>query len=646
MIDMDIKFLKIKFRNIREFDDLEISFLKEEGGIEPHHISLVQMPNGTGKTTTIRLMKYAMAGIKPPEDAINSFAPIDTDATDGDFELHMYAENQYHAIRLFFNYIESKCIIYTTRQEGGGRQKGYKLPHEIQHILTPDFTDLFIFDGELSKKLLDRKDSAAKHAIEVIYNLDKLSILNNKIAEIIDQEQQNKESGVKSDQGLAQQKKILKNLESDQESLEKQASELKECIEEKTELFGKYEEDKEKFFDKYENIKIERDKTKEMLDESLTCIKQNASDILNDIREPPQYSPYFHDGLNKLANNLIKLKLPKTISTEFFKELADSEQCICGEPIDEQHKQNILRNANQYLSEDDITVMNSVKDSIRKMGTFNKVDGLIEELSKNQRTFNTLNQKLNILSLDFNKPDQMKVDELNGKIDLLKAKIRDGEELLDIIETNDKAKIDDLSPDLNIYCCEREIEKLKKRIMEATNTVQFTKQAKRLQEINNKIREESSAEIKKLIINESNSKLKQLLNTDDIVINDIAPAITIKDKDGVSQGQSLAIAYAYLATLFDDSKHKIPFVIDSPAGALDIDVRREVSSIIPKLYDQLIIFILSSERKGFMEGIEKYTDIQYLTAYKDRTKKTIATDCSKNFFMNFQSEVNDGISNQ
>ena len=645
---MELKFLKIKLKNIRDFDNLEISFLKEQVDTDPYHISLIQMPNGTGKTTTIDLMKYAISGNKPSADVIKSFAPTDKDknADDGYFELHLYAEGQYHVIRLFFNYIESKCIFYTTRQEGGGREKGHKLPSNIQHILTPDFTDLFIFDGELSKRLLDRKDSAAKHAIEVIYNLDKLSDLNVSIGEIIDDEQQNKESGVKSDQGLTQQKKILDNLELNLDELNKSVSSLNSCIEEKTDALDECEKQKDEFYDKYEDIQNRRKETEEAQNTSLTLIRKNGVDFLNNIREPSQYSPFFHDGLNKLANNLIKMKLPKLISTEFFKELAESEQCICGEPIDEMHKQNIIKNASEYLSEDDISVMNAVKTTIREMGPFEKLDGLIEELSNNQRTFYTRRQELENLSKQFNDDDKKKSDDLETKIDSLEAEIKNCKEILDLITTVDKAKIEDLGTKDNIYCCKLEIKKLERRINEATNTVRFTNQAKRLQDINNKIREKSGVEIKKLIINESNSRLNQLLNTDDLVISDIAPSITIKDRDGVSQGQSLAIAYAYLATLFEDSKHKIPFVIDSPAGALDIDVRREVSRFIPGLYDQLIIFILSGERKGFIEGIEKYTDIQYLTAYKDHNNRTISTDCNKGFFMNFQSEDDDGISDQ
>lgn len=40
--------------------DHDISFLDQEGN--PYPISLIQMPNGTGKTTTLALLRAALSG--------------------------------------------------------------------------------------------------------------------------------------------------------------------------------------------------------------------------------------------------------------------------------------------------------------------------------------------------------------------------------------------------------------------------------------------------------------------------------------------------------------------------------------------------------------------------------------------------------
>lgn len=42
--------------------DVNISFQLKGGSQSPAHVTLIQMPNGTGKTTTLSLIKAAMTG--------------------------------------------------------------------------------------------------------------------------------------------------------------------------------------------------------------------------------------------------------------------------------------------------------------------------------------------------------------------------------------------------------------------------------------------------------------------------------------------------------------------------------------------------------------------------------------------------------
>jgi len=633
---MEIRILGIKYKNIREFNDLEISFHKESGESSNHHISLIQMPNGTGKTTTLNLIKYTLSGEMPSIDEIKSFASKDSD--DGYFELRALIDKKYYAIRLILDYLNGECKFYTSQSktEGGGREDGHNLPNEVKHILTAEFTKLFVFDGELSKKLLDKNDSAAKNAIEVIYHLDKLLTLNSSIDRIVSEIQKKKVSGVKGSQGLTQRKTVLKNLREVRNHLYDEKSKIMLYLEKKQTKLDELEKQKDNYIDIYEDAKNKKDEIIEEQNIISQSIIQDVKYILTSIRDPVQYSPFFNSGLNDLANNLIKLKLPQTTSTEFFKELAHSEICICGEPIDDIHKQNILNNASKYLSEDDILVMNSVKSSISDILPFEKIDDSISIVTENRDKLSELRQELDHLNTYFSADDKKKYDELDTKISECNEIMRECSIMLNMITTD--TDTGGLDKEENIYLCEKAIQKLEDEIKEATQTVEFKTQAEKLKEINKNIREQANRKIKKQIIIESNQKITQLLNKDDILIDNIEDSIKIKDRDGVSQGQSLAIAYAYLATLFDDSNYKIPFVIDSPAGALDIEVRREVSSIIPKLYKQLIIFILSSERKGFIDGIESYEDIQYLTIYKNKDAAAISTHNEKDFFMNFQSE--------
>lgn len=52
---MEIKILGWSYENIRRFENLAIDLLN--GGCTLPHITLVMMRNGTGKTTTIQLIR-------------------------------------------------------------------------------------------------------------------------------------------------------------------------------------------------------------------------------------------------------------------------------------------------------------------------------------------------------------------------------------------------------------------------------------------------------------------------------------------------------------------------------------------------------------------------------------------------------------
>jgi DNA sulfur modification protein DndD len=87
----------------------------------------------------------------------------------------------------------------------------------------------------------------------------------------------------------------------------------------------------------------------------------------------------------------------------------------------------------------------------------------------------------------------------------------------------------------------------------------------------------------------------------------------LASKDSVSEGQGLAVAYAFLASLFADAPYRLPFVVDSPAVSLDTLVRREVAELIPNLFGQAIFFVISSEREGFAESFYGRSGTKFIT---------------------------------
>lgn len=85
-------------------------------------------------------------------------------------------------------------------------------------------------------------------------------------------------------------------------------------------------------------------------------------------------------------------------------------------------------------------------------------------------------------------------------------------------------------------------------------------------------------------------------------------------------GEGLSIAYAFLGSLFGYSDHQLPFVVDSPAGPIDLQVRPRIAESIPRLTDQFIAFTISSERDGFVDvlGDRLGEVVSYQTLFRKR----------------------------
>ena len=71
---MKIQILGWEYINIRRINNLTVDLTK--GNSIPHQISLIMMPNGTGKTTTINLMRAVLDGsaLDWDEDKVRSLS--------------------------------------------------------------------------------------------------------------------------------------------------------------------------------------------------------------------------------------------------------------------------------------------------------------------------------------------------------------------------------------------------------------------------------------------------------------------------------------------------------------------------------------------------------------------------------------------
>ena len=192
-----------------------------------------------------------------------------------------------------------------------------------------------------------------------------------------------------------------------------------------------------------------------------------------------------------------------------------------------------------------------------------------------------------------------------------------------------------LNADNNIHLAYREWQDARDSYLKANGTYQFTKKAEKMTEYVRCVRRNTLDSLKEYMVRETNRKLVDLIDSDQVVIRKIDGYLVLDGKDGASEGQTLAVAYAYIGTLFEHSRFEFPFIVDSPAAPMDLSVRREVAEVLPKLFGQTVIFVTSGEKKGFAEIFFKRDDVQYLTI-KGRKNEPLELYCGREVFEAYQ----------
>jgi DNA sulfur modification protein DndD len=641
---MKLRIESIKYKNIREFGDLELDFTRSQNS-ETHQISLVQMPNGTGKTTTMGLIRHLLLGTELEADQVKEYRHQDG-ASEGKFSMAFATESQRFRIHMHLDY-DAGTVSYRTsfpKREGGGTKERHFLPRELDETLTKAFIDLFIFNGELTSKFIETDENEAETALKIVNRLDRIETQRDRISRIVKKRQEHTD-GATTAQGLR----------ANRTSLQKSKNKLDDLRRKKDDLESEIEDHETNI----EDYKIERKETiaenKEALEQYTDLgedIKELESELYNDssrllaeMRRPSQLSEELNEDFQELLEHMTILRLPKSTSEEFFNELSEGKDCVCGRPLDEEHRESIRQNAEEYLSDEDIGVLNTLKEQLRNTATPFEFQPQFEDLSETRQALKRKEMKQDGLDLDDPELEDRK-QELTELIESEKNARDRKQDTLELLTTDDKDQRErfDLDWESNIPMAKRRVNKFEEKVERASNTVTFSKKADKLEAIFNQFLDRSSDQLKRNQITKTNERLTHILGYSEVQIESIDNSIKLKGKSGASEGQSLSVAYAYLSTLFEDSAVDMPFVIDSPAVSLDHKVRQKVAPKISNLFDQLIAFVISTEKDGFVDHLapQKHNgapDIQYYTVYKtEKESGNIQKHTDKDYFMEFTSE--------
>ncbi|ATY84474.1 hypothetical protein CVV65_05480 [Kyrpidia spormannii] len=642
---MQIRLHEWRYTNIRGIGSLEVNLERQPNEVYP--ITLLMMPNGTGKTTTMSLLRAIFSGEAEQwsPQQVRDFSP-GPEFQNGEFRVawSVADENKIkrYVVSLKLDYSNGIARYMTsTTGESGGLRDGWDPPNLLKPLLTKEFVRMFIFDGEVASDILDNKKNDAEGAISDLYHLNKLDEFKTEVDKLVSRKQQEKESKGTSHH-ISRLRNNVDSLRGTLQQLQTKESKLREELEQMEVRVNELEDYIQEYLSKNQELKKEEERIKNERDALSLALSNTVQQTLEILRQPHLVSELFSKRLNFLASSMRELRLPKSTSKQFFAELAEQKYCVCGRPIGEQEKKVILTQAEEYLGEDEFGVMNAIKSSINDLtkqeallpDLVNRLSGLLERREELDRQW-----VQNRTWLEKSGDDQIR--EYIVEQTHLEDRIKDINHDLELLTTNDPSKQhgNDLNWKNNIPICRDELEEAQRRLRVVTDTARLVSQANLLKDYVDSIKRFALEKLKEKVKNRTNNKIDQIIKNDSLRIKSINRYLMLENKSGASVGQTLSIAYAFLASLFEESSYEFPFVVDSPANSLDLEVRRHVAPILPQIFKQVVVFLISSEREGFVESFyEMEGGVQFLTIYRGNNGEVFNYE-GREIFSKFQTTV-------
>ena len=575
------------------------------------------------------LIRAVLGGEKLSPESVRGFRASDAVET-GVFELGLLIDGRHqdapkrYRLTVNFDFTDGSYRYSTLRSEprGGGREPGLLLPSDLKHVLKSEFIRLFVFDGELARDIRDLSKVAADRAIRTLYQLDDIGTLQQRVDKAVAERQEalartsgKTKHAVSRHQTLVDRAAtVLRALDSDltrkassRTALRKELKEVRAEIDSHIARNGDLEERRSQLVSQAHDLAGD--------------IRMSTSQAFLAFRNPATLSSVITSRLKDLGETLTRARLPKSVSSDFFEEIADDGECICGRPIGEAERATLSQRKEQYLAQDQISAIATMKERLNStaatgtsfLDSCDMLQTKLEARQANEKAMARLRQEAEERGDENMRP-------LTEREDAIKIALATLETEIERLTTADPVKqvAYQCTKDNNIPLARYYRDERQKTLDEARESYELSCRRDLLLGQLQRIEQQALEDLREVIRQKTNERLTTLVQLEDLRVSRIAGALELgskkaSSKDDVSEGQSLSVAYAFLTALLSNAPYDLPFIVDSPVVSLDLDVRKEVSRLIPKLFGQMILFVISSEQAAFAETFYDREDTQFVT---------------------------------
>lgn len=606
--------------------------IKNNNSIYP---SFIQMPNGTGKTTTLDLIKYALSNHEFKSDTVWDFTPKDKDEfrKKGYFQIKCEVEGKIFYSKINFDF-ENKTCSYESSGEDGGWKPEFSLPKELSTTINKEIIDLLFVDLEKDIKPMFRKNqTGAQEAISIFCKVNLLdSLMNDLNSYKTKKRKENIQSGATQTQIITEEtreQKILAQIEKVNEKINNCKKFLNDTEQEYND--GKHE--LERKIEKNANLKKQLLDLQKKKDEAQLKYDNSLLDNFDSLKKIGTYDSLLKDEIIDFVSGLDDMQLPEAEARVFFEGLLKRNNCVCGEKLDNTKRNNIIKEMESFISSENASIISNIKNSINQNQ---------KEISKNN--LNEISIQTNEYKHDLDAySDQIEYlykSQLTEKDLILSEKIKDlekkrGEKEIFLRETSKKPYTtkDDENSESLVSLVEQK-NKVEKKLAILSSTQSIEEKVQYLQKILSDVKKNSQIQISEEISKECNKKLKSMELDNPLLVDSVGEYIKLESgRSAGSTGQEARIGITFLLSLLERSSIKFPLIFDVPVKGMDFEARRATAEFITRLESQFICFVINSDKEGFTDRFKEITNKSnnFITCYRRSDQDNQYDDLAKQF---------------
>lgn len=631
---------KLEVENFRQFYGKQsIEFARGPD----QNVTVIHGSNGSGKTTILNSfiwLFYEEVNLPKPDQIANERAMAESGPS-GTVEIRVQLSFSHESVE--YTATRSKTVKRNGSNDFSGTEISSELQLEyidesgntkirgnanesLQQIMPERLREIFFFDGETIDELSQiGEQEKIQTAIQNIMGLTILERAQRHLS-AVRKRFENEASRYGSDE-ISDLYTTRNELEENKEALSHELSDVRSS---KQRAEEELEEVKQRLneLDDSQDLQQEREQLEQEIDElndKKADINENIANRISEAGYVPFTAPALEQTAKMLKEKRDRGEIPSEIKTQFVEDLLEMETCICGRklvPGTEPRQKVEQWRETAGSSELEEAAMN-IASRLTEIGEeetqlYEDIERMLDKRSNISDKIRKKEERLSEISRQLTETDTEDVRELENRLQDLEEQISNYDQQIG----STSAQID--RTESKIEEVTEEINKMEEENKKAEVAQRRAQMAEFLQSRIESLFEKYQDEVRKQTNDRVNNIFRNIIAKDyhakideDYslhILKDVGSGETIPVAK--STGERQVASLSFIASLISLARDRYqseqesvhfrggiyPMIMDSPFGTLDPEYQQRVSSVLPKMAEQVVVMVTQSQWSSEVAG--------------------------------------------